>query len=591
MDLHFTSEQATPQEQAIVDAQVARMRGDIPQRSYLLPVLIAIQQRVGWISPGGLNYASNVLGVPPADVYGVADFYALLSTKAQALNVAHICDDIACANRGGAALCAAMEAALGPAGAGEATTWHHSPCLGLCEHAPAALVARAGETASSMLLPRATTGPLLAILAGAEPVRLPIETSLPQFGDASLKLLRRIGHVDPFSLTDYERSGGFAALRRAFEMGADAVMREVEASKLAGRGGAAFPAGAKWRSVLANPGPRYLVCNADESEPGTFKDRAVMEGDPYAVIEAMILAAFTTGCELGFLYLRGEYPLAHQYLSYAIEQCRAQDWLGANIQGSGFLFDIELRSGAGAYICGEETAMLNSIEGYRGEPRNKPPFPTQVGLFGKPTVINNVETLINIPGIVLEGGAAYAAIGTERSTGTKLYCVSGDVSRPGVYEAAFGITLRELLTLAGGVVGNLQAVLLGGAAGGFVTPEQLDTPLTFEGCRTAGATLGSAVVMPFNDQTDLRQVLLRIAAFFRDESCGQCVPCRVGVVRQQELLQRLSASAPIGDVASERALLKELGQAMRDASICALGHTASSAAESALSKFAIFQPR
>ncbi len=588
MDLHFTNAQATPQERAVIDAQLPLMRDDVPLRSYLLPVLIAIQQRVGWISPGALNYAGKVLGVPPAEAFGVADFYALLSTRPQAPVVAHICDDIACGNRGGEALCAAMEATLGPAGEGQGTTWHRSPCLGLCEHAPAALVMCAGESPQLTALPTATADALRSSLQGINAPALSARASVPQVGNAPIRLLRRIGHVNPASLDDYLALDGFVALRKAITMGPDAVLREVEASKLAGRGGAAFPTGMKWRSVLANPKPRYLVCNADESEPGTFKDRVVMEGDPFTVIESMLIAAFTTGCELGIIYLRGEYPLAHQRLTHAIAECHAQGWLGANILGTDFIFDIELRSGAGAYICGEETAMLNSIEGYRGEPRNKPPFPTQVGLFGKPTVINNVETLINVPHIVLEGGAAFATIGTEKSTGTKLYCVCGDVARPGVYEAAFGITLRELLALAGGVAGNLQAVLLGGAAGGFVTPEQLDTPLTFEGCRDAGATLGSAVVMPFNDQTDLRDVLLRIAAFFRDESCGQCVPCRVGAVRQEELLHRLAKGAPIGDTTRELALLKELGQAMRDASICALGHTASSAAESAMSKFKIF---
>jgi NADH-quinone oxidoreductase subunit F len=252
---------------------------------------------------------------------------------------------------------------------------------------------------------------------------------------------------------------------------------------------------------------------------------------------------------------------------------------------------VELRRGAGAYICGEETALLNSLEGRRGEPRNKPPFPTQVGLFGQPTVINNVETLVNVLPIVLFGGKAYAAAGTERSTGPKLFCVSGHVNRPGVYEAPFGITLRELLDLAGGVGGSgrLQAVLLGGAAGAFVTPAQLDVPLTFEGTRAAGASLGSAVVLPFDDTVDLRPVLRRIARFFRDESCGQCVPCRVGTVRQEELLARLNEERPLGSVGQELALLQELGQVMRDASICGLGQTASSAIESALARFPLFQ--
>ncbi|MCC6745307.1 MAG: SLBB domain-containing protein, partial [Acidobacteria bacterium] len=266
--------------------------------------------------------------------------------------------------------------------------------------------------------------------------------------------------------------------------------------------------------------------------------------------------------------------------------CRERGLLGDDIAGSGFSFDVELRRGAGAYICGEETALMNSIEGFRGEPRNKPPFPTQVGLFGRPTVINNVETLVNVPLVLTMGAEAFASIGTERSTGPKLFCVSGQVARPGVYEADFGITLREMIELAGGLAGSgkLQAVLLGGAAGAFVGPDDLDVPLTFEGTRAIGATLGSAVIMPFDDGAYLPAVLRRIAEFFRDESCGQCVPCRVGTVRQEELLQRLASNDVHGSREDEVALLAEIGRVMRDASICGLGHTASSAIESALAR-------
>jgi len=325
------------------------------------------------------------------------------------------------------------------------------------------------------------------------------------------------------------------------------------------------------------------VCNADESEPGTFKDRALLEEDPFALVEAMTIAGFATGAQLGYLYIRGEYPLAEARLANAILGAREAGLLGADILAAGVAFDIEIRRGAGAYICGEETALFESIEGKRGEPRNKPPFPVEVGLFGKPTTVNNVETLANIPAIVLDGGAAFAATGTEGSTGPKLFCLSGHVVRPGIYEVPFGTTLRELLELGGGVPGDraIQTILLGGAAGVFVGPEVLDTPLTFEGTRAIGATLGSGVVMVFDETADLVGALRRIAAFFRDESCGQCVPCRVGSVRQEEILARLAAGRPRGSAADELALLRDVGQAMRDASICGLGQTASSAIESA----------
>jgi NADH-quinone oxidoreductase subunit F len=389
------------------------------------------------------------------------------------------------------------------------------------------------------------------------------------------------------------------------------VIREVAASRLLGRGGAAFPTAKKWEALhlqrhLLSPQnaktgrlgdatnghgrKHYVICNADESEPGTFKDRIIMEGDPFAVLEGMTIAALATGAEQGYIYLRGEYPFAAERIAHAMSAAEKAGLLGGNIMGRGLRFEIEVRRGAGAYICGEETALFNSIEGFRGEPRNKPPFPTQAGLFRQPTAVNNVETLINVPGVILEGGAAYARVGTEQSAGPRLFCLCGHIVRPGVYEVAMGTTLRSLIDLAGGVGGNgkLQAILLGGAAGTFVTPQELDTPLTFEGTRAIGATLGSGVVMLFDDSVDLRRILLRIAAFFRHETCGQCVPCRVGVVRQQEALERLAQGRPLGSMKEEIDLLREMGQAMRDASICGLGQTASSALESALKRWSLF---
>jgi NADH-quinone oxidoreductase subunit F len=343
-------------------------------------------------------------------------------------------------------------------------------------------------------------------------------------------------------------------------MGPEAVIREVVASKLVGRGGAAFPMGKKWEAVARQPArPHYFVLNADESEPGTFKDRVLMEGDPFAVVEACAIAALATGSERGYIYVRGEYPLAASRLANALE--RSRGLLGG--------FELEIRRGAGAYICGEETALFNSIEGFRGEPRQKPPFPVEAGLFGKPTAINNVETVVNVLDIVRGGGAAFPAIET------KLFCLSGAVARPGLYEVPMRTTLRELLATAG--AGELDAVLLGGAAGTFLTPEEFDVPLSFEGTRAIGASLGSGVVLAFASGTDWPATLLRIAAFFRDESCGQCVPCRVGTVRQEEALRH----------GADPVLLGEVGQVMRDASICGLGQTASSAILSALKKLPV----
>jgi NADH-quinone oxidoreductase subunit F len=306
-----------------------------------------------------------------------------------------------------------------------------------------------------------------------------------------------------------------------------------------------------------------------------------MEGDPFAVVEAMAIEAFAVGPTKAYQYIRGEYPQAEEPMHGAIAATR-----GAGHHGD---LDIEIRRGAGAYICGEETAIFESIEGRRGEPRNKPPFPVQVGLFGKPTVVNNVETLCNVPHILLDGAAAFAAVGTARSTGTRVFCLSGNVRHPGVYEAPYGVTLRSLIELAGGLAPGrtLQAVLLGGAAGSFVRPEEIDLPLTHEDTRAAGTTLGSGVVMVVDDTVDLRDLVLRIASFFRDESCGQCVPCRVGTVRQEEALHRLS-SAPAANTSADLLLLDEVGVAMRDASICGLGQTAYSAIESAIKRLHLY---
>ncbi len=565
------------------------------RRHMLLPTLHAVHEHVGWISPGALNYVCTRLNVPPADAYGVASFYALFSLEPRPPRVIHVCDDIACRTGGALELIDELEQRFGPEDTTEGgeTTWLRSPCLGQCDRAPAALLADAGEEPAEHVLAPVDPELLLAALAG-DPVEGDPLPTVPQRGEAGLRLLHRVGVVDPHSLDDYRAHGGYQALRRAFELGPEGVIREVGDSKLLGRGGAAFPTGRKWDAVARQPvQPHYLVCNADESEPGTFKDRVLLEGDPFSVIEAMTIAAYATNCIRGYLYLRGEYPQAFETLDGALRQARAHGFLGEDILGRGFEFDIEIRKGAGAYICGEETAIFNSIEGERGEPRNKPPFPVVSGLFGKPTVVNNVETLANVLGIVLEGGPAFASIGTEGSTGTKLFCLSGHVARPGVYEVPFGATIRELLELAGGVPGGrpLQAVLVGGAAGGFVRPDELDVPLTFEDARTANVFLGSGVIMALDDTVDVPRMLMRIAAFFRDESCGQCVPCRVGTVRQEEALARLLSGATRASVEDELGLIAELGQVMRDASICGLGQTASNAIESAIGRLGVFNGR
>jgi NADH-quinone oxidoreductase subunit F len=543
------------------------------QRPLLLPVLHAIQDRIGWVSRGALEYACRRLSIPPAEAYGVVSFYGRFALEDRPALALHVCDDIACKCAAADALCTALEGSVGPAG----KEWHRSPCLGLCDRAPAALVERAGATHEELQVAPIDIRVAQEILGGG--VWPTLSPTLYPAGRGG-KLLRRVGVVDPESLDSYREHGGFAALRRAHELGPEGVIREVTDARLLGRGGAAFPTGRKWDSVSKAPmRPHYLVCNADESEPGTFKDRELLERDPFAVVEAMTIAAFATGCEKGYLFVRGEYPLARHRVENAIAQARAEGFLD---------FDIEVRRGAWAYICGEETALFNSIEGKRGEPRNKPPFPVQAGLFGKPTLVNNVETLVNVLDIVNEGGASFAATGTADSTGTRLFCLSGHVRTPGLFEVPMGTTLRALIDLAGGLRDGrtLQAVLLGGAAGSFVTEQQLDVPLSFEGTRAIGATLGSGAVIVFDDTTDMKQILLRIARFFRDESCGQCVPCRVGTKRQEEILERMLESRDT-DTRADVMLLSDIAQAMRDASICGLGQTAANAIASGLTQLKV----
>jgi len=458
----------------------------------------------------------------------------------------------------------------------------------MCEAAPAVLFQEAGDGAVSHVVAPAEPDGIVALAHGDRSLIHPPGLA-PRNGEE--RLLRRVGLVDPASLHDYRAHDGYAALARAIELGPDEVIREITDAKLLGRGGAAFPTGVKWRAVADQPGePKYIVCNADESEPGTFKDRVIMEHDPFSVIEAMTIAGFATGAERGYLYVRGEYPRATQHLHEAIRAAREAGLLGPDVLHGGFAFDIELRRGAGAYICGEETALFNSIEGKRGEPRNKPPFPVTHGLFGRPTAINNVETLINVLQVLTLGPNGYASVGTADSTGTRLLCLSGHVEHPGVYEHPHGVTVREAIEAAGGVRegAGLRAVLLGGAAGGFIGPDRLDVRLTFEDARAGGYTLGSGVIMVFDEQTDVVDLCLRIARFFRDESCGQCVPCRVGTVRQEEALHRLVTGRTIGSAADERALLEDVALVMRDASICGLGQTAANAVQSAIAVFGLF---
>ncbi|MFM8303499.1 MAG: NADH-ubiquinone oxidoreductase-F iron-sulfur binding region domain-containing protein [Actinomycetota bacterium] len=519
-----------------------------PRRDELLPALHEVHDAEGWCSPEALDAIAARLGLGRAEVFGVASFYGSLSLTPRPRRVRRVCTDVVCVAAGARAPGDDDPAVL------------EAPCLGRCEQAPAVLETEGG--------------------AAVAPVAV---APVPQPAGARV-LLRRVGVVDPASLEDYRARGGYAALDHARTIGADAVRARISESGLAGRGGAAFPAGRKWAAVAAAPGPvKYVIANADESEPGTFKDRVLLEHDPFATVEAMTIAGWAVGAEHGIVYVRDEYPEARARIARAIATVEAAGLLGDDA-GLGAPFRIEIRRGAGAYICGEETALFSSIEGFRGEPRSKPPFPVDAGLFGAPTLVHNVETLANVLRILDPAGP-----GEE----TKLFAVSGAVRGPGVYEVPMGTSLATLLDLAGGLPEGrmLQAVLLGGASGTFVGPADVDVALTPEATRAIGATLGSGAVIVLDDTHDLAQTVLRVAAFFREESCGQCVPCRVGTVRQEEALHRLAAGRPLGSADEELTRLRDVGAAMRDASICGLGHSAWNAVESALDDFGVFGGR
>ena len=553
-----------------------RRRG-VSRRTLLLPVLHALRDEVGYISEGAVQEISEQLEVPRADIYGVASFYALLPTEPQPASTVHVCVDMACRFAGGKQF---LEEVRSEVDAGEVAA-HESPCLGQCENAPAVYIEKTGESRASLC--NATSRSAIEFL-GADSSqareRDASNSTLRAYSIGEPRLLRRIINATPPTLEGY---GDFLALKAALENGREWVLENIEASQLRGRGGAAFPAAVKWRAVAeAQENVRYVVANADESEPGTFKDRLLMENDPFALIEAMAIAGFATEAQKGYIYVRDEYPLACARIEQACREAQTAGLLGEDPAGGDFSFHIELRRGAGAYICGEETALFNSIEGYRGEPRNKPPFPTESGLFGKPTLVNNVETFANIPLILNEGAQAFAQIGTEQSRGTRLFCVSGGCEHPGTYEAPLGTPLSDLLEAAGAA--DNPRVLLGGAAGAFASQDQQDIPLSFEHTTAASLTLGSGAVIVIDSKADMGDLLGRITDFFADESCGQCVPCRVGTVRQQESVARLRTNghnASELDLPSELALLDDLDAVMTDASICGLGQTAASAIRSA----------
>jgi formate dehydrogenase iron-sulfur subunit len=382
----------------------------------------------------------------------------------------------------------------------------------------------------------------------------------------------RCGLADPLDLSAYERLGGLAGLKAALGMAPGAIVDEIAGSGLRGRGGAGFPAGIKWKTVADQPdGQKYICCNADEGDSGTFADRLLMEADPYCLIEGMIIAGLATGADTGLIYLRSEYPTAIATMGKAIANMKAAGWLGTDVGGSGRPFDIEIRRGAGAYICGEESAMLESLEGKRGEVRVKPPIPAISGLFGRPTLVNNVLTLAAVPWILAHGAKAYAAFGQARSRGTQAFQLGGSVRRGGLVEKAFGVTIRDLIEGFGGGTASgrpFAAAQLGGPLGAYVNEAMLDLPMAYEALAEAGAMLGHGGIVVFDDEVDMAQMARFAFDFCAIESCGKCTPCRIGAVRGRETLDKIIAGENID---ANLTLIEDLCELMTDGSLCAMG--------------------
>jgi len=400
-------------------------------------------------------------------------------------------------------------------------------------------------------------------------------------------VLRNCGKIDPENIEDYIAEDGYAALGKVLtEFTPEQVIDEVLASGLRGRGGAGFPTGKKWQFCRASKEtPKYIICNADEGDPGAFMNRRVLEGDPHSVLEGMTIGAYAIGCNQGYIYCRAEYPIAVRTLNIAIKQARAMGLLGKNILGSGFDFDIEVRMGAGAFVCGEETALMSSIEGRRGEPRPRPPFPAVKGLFMKPSNINNVETFSNVPQIILHGAQWYASFGTEKSKGTKTFALAGDVKHTGLIEVPFGLTLREIVYDVGGGIKDdkeFKAIQTGGPMGGCLPKEYLDLPMDYEELGKAGSIMGSGGLVVMDEGTCMVDIARFFMDFIQDESCGKCTPCRVGTRRMLEILERIcDGKGEMEDLDT----LEMLCEQIRQDSLCGLGQGAPNPIVSTLKHF------
>ncbi len=556
------------QHDPIVESAIARHGASAES---IVAILQAVQDEAGYLKPDAIGAASDALRASDAYVYGVASFYSMFSTQPRAKKIVRVCDGPVCALCGSGAARAAIEAAI-PNGE---WTVERSSCLGLCDRAPAALVG---------VEPCAPIAPARAgdILDGWRGEARAYTQPLP--GEVRVTMAR-LGRIDPDSIDSALGVGAYQALKKALHGPPADVLKAIDESGLRGRGGAGFPTGRKWQIVAASDsGVKYVVCNFDESEPGAFKDRVVGESDPHLLLEGMALAGYAVSAREGFIYIRGEYEWIARRLERAIGQAEERGWLSNDIQGTDFSFKVHVHRGAGAYICGEETALLESLEGRRGVPRIRPPFPATHGYHGKPTVLDNVETLCAVPPIVERGAAWYRSMGTANSAGVKVFTLTGHVNRTGAFEAPFGVTLRQIIDQFGGGMrpgSKFKMALTGGAAGTIVDASLLDVPLDYASSRQ-GISLGAGVMLVLDESASAVDLLASLMHFFEAESCGKCTPCREGTREARILVDRIArAQGRAGDVDE----LKRLARMMNVASFCGLGQSAAWPIESALKHF------
>ncbi|MFH1736883.1 MAG: NuoF family protein [Actinomycetota bacterium] len=460
-------------------------------------------------------------------------------------------------------------------------------CHGFCAQAPVVVIDPTGvfygevmpEDVPEIVKKTIVKGEIIDRLVYKDPqtgAAIPLAEDIPFYREQERSVLKNLGEIDPRRIEDYIERNGYSGLVRALTvMSPNSVINELEASGLRGRGGAGFPTFLKWRLTRKEKSSqKYIICNGDEGDPGAFMDRGVMEGDPHAVIEGMVIGGYAIGASQGFIYVRAEYPIAVEHLSIAIDNARAMGLLGKNILGSGFDFDLQIREGAGAFVCGEETALMASIEGKRGTPRSRPPYPSQAGLWGKPTSINNAETFANVPIIIGQGADVYAGHGHGTSRGTKVFSLAGKLNNTGLVEVPMGITLRELVfDLGGGMVSGkaFKAVQMGGPSGGCIPEKYLDLPVTYDSLAKIGAIMGSGGVIALDEDTCMVYIAGYFLEFSAAESCGKCTPCRVGTTRMLEILERIAAGrGSIDDIDK----LVETAKTVKDASLCGLGQNA-----------------